>query len=584
MIRSTAIAWRLVAALALPLWGVGCASLGPATQGPGREVRPDAPPEYDVLVYHEHMLDGRLPEAKKALERALEKDADAPFLHRRLAELLARDSQLDEAIVHAKIAFDQDPDDGDTRALLAQLYRIEQNVEGAEGLLLLEDGTPRDAESAWWLYQLYLEAGAFEKGHDVAVWMTESDPHELRGWIALATVLERLGRPIEAEQALRSSLEVDPENLRIYGQLARLKRVRGDQEGAIAVYREMLAHSPDDHATLFALAETQIGDEDLEGAIGTLEQIEEGYPDDLESVKRLGYLLYDMERFEEAGERFERVLARSPRDNDVAFFHGIVLRRANKNDEAITAFSRISPRHEYYSDARTQLAAIHERAGRYEEALADVQRAMGSEPTRELELYSVTLRAKAGDFEGAVAYLEGLLEESPDDDELLYNLGVVYSEADREEEALEYMERALEENPDNADALNFIGYTWAESGERLDEAEAYIVRAIELRPDNGYIVDSLGWVYYMRARPLLEAGDEAAGRKWLDRALEELERAHELTGGDPVISEHIGDAYLLMEQPRRALEKFEEAMLMGPRTDEQPHLHEKLETLRRELE
>ena len=584
MNRSIAIECRLLIALCLSLWGAGCASLGTAPERHGSEVRPSASAEYDVLVYHEHMLDGQLPEAKAALERALEKDPDAPFLHRRLAELLARDSQLDEAIIHAKIAFEQDPNDEDTRALLAQLYRIEQNVEGAEGLLLAEDGRPRDAESAWWLYQLYLEAGAFDKGYDIAVWMTESDPHELRGWIALATVLERLDRPIEAEQALRSSLEVDPENLRIYGQLARLKRVRGDQEGAIAVYREMLDHSPDDHATLFALAETQIGDEDLEGAIETLERVEEGYPDDLESVKRLGYLLYDMGRFEEAGERFERVLARSPRDNDVAFFLGIVMRRANRTDEAIDAFSRIAAHHEYYADARTQLAAIHERAGRYEAALADVERAMGTEPTRELELYAATLRAKAGDFEGAVAYLENLLEAAPDDDELLYNLGVVYSESDRKEEALTYMERALETNPDNADALNFIGYTWAENGDRLDEAEAYIVRAIELRPDNGYIVDSLGWVYYMRARPLMESGDEAAGRQWLDRALEELERAHELTGGDPVISEHIGDAYLLMKDPRRALDKFEEAMLMGPRTNEQPNLHEKLETLRRELE
>jgi hypothetical protein len=51
-----------------------------------------------------------------------------------------------------------------------------------------------------------------------------------------------------------------------------------------------------------------------------------------------------------------------------------------------------------------------------------------------------------------------------------------------------------------------------------------------------------------------------------------------------VIHEHIGDAYLLMERPRQALDEFEEAARMGPRTDEQPELQEKLETLRRELE
>jgi tetratricopeptide (TPR) repeat protein len=418
----------------------------------------------------------------------------------------------------------------------------------------------------------------------MANWITEHKPEEPRGWIALANVYEKQERPLEAEAALRKSLAIDPVNLRIYAALARSMRQRGDKEGAIGVYREMLRQAPDDHATLFALAEAQINDEDVEGAIETLERIEASYPNDLESRKRLGYLLYEVHRFEDAVKRFAALLAASPRDYEVAFFNGVALRRLNRDEDAMRSFERVAAHHEYYAEARTQLAAIHERHGRYAEALAEVERALGSEPSRELELYSATLRSKTGDFEGAVAYLEGLLAASPDDDELLYNLGVVYAEEDRDEEAQRYMERALEKNPDNADALNFIGYSWAERGENLEQAEEYIQRAIELRPDNGYIVDSLGWVYYMRARPLIEAGDMKAGRKWLSKALEELERAHELTGGDPVISEHIGDTYLLLDQRRRALDKFEEAALLGPRPDEQPELREKLESLRRELE
>ena len=39
-----------------------------------------------------------------------------------------------------------------------------------------------------------------------------------------------------------------------------------------------------------------------------------------------------------------------------------------------------------------------------------------------------------------------------------------------------------------------------------------IARAIELRPEDGYIVDSLGWVYYMRARPLIEGGRSQEAR------------------------------------------------------------------------
>ena len=109
--------------------------------------------------------------------------------------------------------------------------------------------------------------------------------------------------------------------------------------------------------------------------------------------------------------------------------------------------------------------------------------------------------------------IQVLLSTKPDDDDLLYNLGVIYGEADRIDESVEFMRRALDANPDNASALNYIGYTWAERGINLDEAEKMIERALALRPDDGYIADSLGWVFYMRARPLVEGGNLPAARK-----------------------------------------------------------------------
>jgi tetratricopeptide (TPR) repeat protein len=123
----------------------------------------------------------------------------------------------------------------------------------------------------------------------------------------------------------------------------------------------------------------------------------------------------------------------------------------------------------------------------------------------------------------------------------------------------------------------------AERGQDLDEAERMITRASEQRPDDGYITDSLGWVYYMRAKQHLDAGRVEEGRAMLERAVRELERAAQLTGGDPVISEHLGDAYLLLEDRARALRFYEEAVHLEPRETEQPKLREKLERLRREL-
>ena len=50
-----------------------------------------------------------------------------------------------------------------------------------------------------------------------------------------------------------------------------------------------------------------------------------------------------------------------------------------------------------------------------------------------------------------------------------------------------------------------------------------------------------------------------------------------------MISEHLGDAYLLENQKPRALEKYREAIHLDPRDNEQPDLRRKYDALREEL-
>jgi len=545
--------------------------------------QPGSPPEYDFLVARQLELDGQLDEALAAYQRALVKDPDSPFLHRTAAELLARNGRVEDALPYAERAQQLEPDDDNLRLFLGTLYRIRKDTPAAERMLRKDDGEPLDPDAALLLYGLYSDTDRLDAALSVAKWMVRTDPTNLRSHFALARVYERMERPADAERALRTGLKSNPGSLAIYAGLARGRRQRGDRAGEVQIYREVLRHRPNHHATLVALGDALIDMHRLDEARRTLEIVEKRHPEDLRSIVRLGYLDLEQKRFQAAEARFQRVLANNPEQADVHYFLGTTRRQANNLDGAIEEYQRIPADHERYLDARLQLAAIYERRHDYARALSEAESVRQRFPSRQIDLYVASLRAKTGDFDGSVAFLQGLLAASPGDEEVLYNLGVLHGEANRQDDALRYMEQVLAKNPEHAGALNYVGYSLAERGQDLDKAEQMVRAALAKRPDDGYIVDSLGWVYYVRARQLLGAGQMSAGRAALERSVKELERAAVLTGGDPVISEHLGDAHLLRSDRKRALRHYEEAASRDPRQGEQPHLLEKVERLRKEL-
>jgi tetratricopeptide (TPR) repeat protein len=568
----------MLAALAL---STGCAGLASRPQS---ALPPeDASPELDFLIGQELEMDQRFPEAREAYERALRKDPQAVFLLKRLAELSAREERLTDALVYAERAFQLEPDDESLRLFLGSLYRIRREPESAARVLQNADGKPVSTDAAVLLFGIWLEDERNAEAKAVAEWLIQQEPDAPRGYVALAEVTERMGDAPGAEAVLRRGLAASPGELALYGALARSRRERGDRVGEIGIYREILTVHKDHHATLLALADAQsaLGKEDE--ATKTLERVEAAYPDDLRTQLQLGFRSYEAGQLEAAERRFQRALAAQPDQQEIAYFLGVVQRKMGADEKAIETFDRIPPEHERYADSRVQVAGIYEAEGNIDAARLEVEKAREVEPSRPLDLYAASLQAKGGDVPGAIAFLEGLLAEAPEDAEVLYNIGVIHGEAKNVDEAIRYMRIVLGIDPDHAGALNYVGYTFAERGENLDEAEKMIARALELKPDDGYITDSLGWVYYMRARPLLAAGNVAEAKRWLGRAAEELERAAKLTGGDPVISEHLGDVHLALGEKKAALQHYEEAVRLEPRDAEQPELHEKLERLRQEL-
>jgi tetratricopeptide (TPR) repeat protein len=578
---------RALAALACLLQG--CAALPPASTGRAAGslpeiARDDASVDYDVLVGELAAHDGRFIEAHDAFLRASHKDPTSAFLQRRLARLALKLDHIDEAVVHATRALALEPEDEETRLFLARIHRIRLDLAGVESALLDADGNPISPAAVLLLYQIYLERNRLTDALEIAQGLVEQEPELLDGHMALATVYEHMGRREEAVRVMRDALLHHPERPIIYSRLSRMLRAMGDRESEVQLYREVLAERPHHYGTLIALGEAQIALNDLAGALETYAEIVAHHPDDLQAIRRFASLEFAAGRYEQAASRLEDALARHPEQYELAYSLGQIVRNLSDDPRAIELFRRIPDYHPAYIEAKLQLAAIYEEREDYVAALEEVEELRLLRPSRAIEFHTAELLARSQRFEEAVALLETMRAESPDDDEILYQLGVCYGTAKRVDEALEYMSLTLEKNPDNPHALNYIGYTFAERGEHLEEAERMILRALDQRPDDGYIADSLGWVYYMRGLPLIGTADATDGVSLLERARDQLFHAAELTGGDPVISEHLGDVHRALDQRQRAYEFYQEAVRLEHRADEQPLLLEKLESLRKELE
>jgi tetratricopeptide (TPR) repeat protein len=105
-------------------------------------------------------------------------------------------------------------------------------------------------------------------------------------------------------------------------------------------------------------------------------------------------------------------------------------------------------------------------------------------------------------------------------------------------EAEEWLEQVLDEFPEYVGALNDLGYLWADQGKRLHRALRMVEQAVAGDPDNAAYRDSLGWAYYRLGR--------------YSDAVRELQRAA-AGAPDGVIFDHLGDAYLKLDDRPKAL-------------------------------
>ena len=180
-------------------------------------------------------------------------------------------------------------------------------------------------------------------------------------------------------------------------------------------------------------------------------------------------------------------------------------------------------------DVQTRRASILARQGK----LAQARDLISRVPEKTAEDGRAKLLAEAGvlrevkRWRDAFDVLAGANQRFSEDSDLLYEQAMMAEKIDRPDEMERLLRKVIALKPDNAHAHNALGYSLADRQQRLPEARELIQRALELSPGDPFITDSLGWVEFR------------LGHR--DEAIRLLKGAY-TSRPDPEIAAHLGEA------------------------------------------
>jgi tetratricopeptide (TPR) repeat protein len=391
-----------------------------------------------------------------------------------------------------------------------------------------------------------------------------ADSQQVDYWRTLARVAELLDQVELVATGWRHAVELDDGDGEAWFQLAAVETRRGHFEVADSLLAEAMALNPVRPGALFLAGWIQDGLGHPAEAMGLYRQHLEIHPGDQATRRRLVNLLVAAERYAEAYNEVG-IVRRAELDDlvaigveaDLALRLGHVA-RANELLDQLIGFAPADPA------LLAQAVGILVQRGREREALVRAEDWTRSHAADYRGLMLVAqVRTETGDTVGAEAAARRAVEMVPDSLTPRFVLGGLLQAQGRlaaaesvwadlvhrgraparaglqlaycrerlgdVDGAVSAVRGVLAREPDNSSALNTLGYLLADHGRDLAEAEELVRRALAQDPDNGAYLDSRGWVYYRLGR--------------LAEARQDLERAVELTNGDPVVCEHLGDVY-----------------------------------------
>ena len=541
--------------------------------------------------------DERGEEAVAAARQALERDSANQRAHRILGMIYAARAydqagtaeQVTLAIQHLELALDEFVPDFQIQLTLARLYLRGDSAQEAVGLLeKLQEDAPGFVETGLLLAQAYEQVGRVSDAVATLERVVEGDRPSSRALRSLAELYGRDGRWSDAVGTYEQAMERNPRSARTKRELA--NALLQDDQGTRArdVLNELVAMRPNDGAGLYLLSEVELGLHNFAAAEDVARKLMEVEPDGVRGSFALAEVYSSRRQYQEVVDTLTPVLEsavdRDLRPDQIAGLFGRV-GFAYERLQDYAAASRIYEQGVKLMPTSlafgARLAQAYINAGQLDDARETLRTVQAHHPEnlmlarleagvlgtegdvdRGVDVLQDALEMRRGEpaayltlaafyteyarLDDAVELLESAETRFPAENTILFQLGAVLEQSERDADAEQAFRRLLDRDPEHADTLNYLGYMLADSGDRLEESVSLLERAIEIDPHNGSYLDSLGWAYFKLDR--------------LDLAEVLLQQASEQLAWNSVIQDHLGDLMLKLGRHADAIAAWERAL------------------------
>lgn len=384
-------------------------------------------------------------------------------------------------------------------------------------------------------------------------------PTSIEGRYRLA---QRLGQARKLEPAiaqLEKVLELDPDHIDGRLDLARALRLQGKLPEAIAQTRSAFDRSGQALDLAEELYYLLLEADDLQAAIDLLTLLDDDRSD-TDALVTIARFDRGLGRLVEAREVAGRI-AKQDAELGVLTEAEIDL-AAGDTAAAVKRAMTIEKTSERFVEARRLAATAHLAANDPQAALDALAPARAAKPTvvdlATLAAFALVDLKRMEEARMALAPLG-------DSASATFARARVADRAGDTANAITICESLLAVKPDLGPALNLAGYLLADSGQRLDVARKYLERARELSPGDPAILDSYGWLLLKLKRTR--------------EAVRVLDKAARFAPLEAEIQVHLAAAWLADGAPRTAGSTLDRAVALKP----SPAVQKKLDVIRASL-